>query len=88
MATPIAHKAAVTGAKITAMTALDLLTTPELVAAAHDYFDNVQTKDIQYVPFEGPDDVPPIAINADTQARYREDLAKFYYDPSKYRHLS
>ncbi len=84
MATPIAHKGAVTGAKVTAMTALDLLLQPELVAAARDYFDNVQTKDIKYVPFEGPDDLPPTHLNADLQAEYRDELAKFYYDPAKF----
>jgi aminobenzoyl-glutamate utilization protein B len=34
MATPIAHKGAVVGAKVAAMTVLDLMTTPELVAGA------------------------------------------------------
>ena len=38
MATPIAHKGAVAGAKAVAMTVLDLMTTPELVKAAKDYF--------------------------------------------------
>ena len=47
MATPIAHKGVIAGAKVQAMTILDILTHPELVQAAWDYFNNVQTKDSQ-----------------------------------------
>src|SRR5690606_6180721 len=45
MATPIAHKGVVAGAKVQAMTMLDILLTPKLVADAWDYFRDVQTKD-------------------------------------------
>ena len=45
MATPIAHKGVTAGAKVQAMTILDLVTEPELVEQAWDYFRNVQTKD-------------------------------------------
>src|SRR5262245_31742974 len=45
MATPIAHKGVIAGAKVQAMTMLDILTKPELVKTAWDYFNNVQTKD-------------------------------------------
>ena len=48
MATPIAHKGATAGAKVQAMTMLDILTQPELVKNAWDYFKNVQTKEMQY----------------------------------------
>ena len=44
MATPIAHKGVVAGAKVQAMTMLDILLHPELVQKAWDYFNNVQTK--------------------------------------------
>src|SRR5690606_8061578 len=44
MATPIAHKGVVAGAKVQAMTILDLLLKPELVQQAWDYFNNEQTK--------------------------------------------
>ena len=50
-ATPIAHKGVVAGAKVQAMTILDLLTKPELIKGAWDYFNNVQTKDVKYIPF-------------------------------------
>ena len=63
MATPIAHKGVVAGAKVQAMTMLDLLLHPELVSAAWDYFRNVQTKDVKYQSFLRPDDKPAIWVN-------------------------
>jgi aminobenzoyl-glutamate utilization protein B len=84
-ATPIAHKGVVAGAKVQAMTVLDLLTKPELVKAAHDYFNNVQTKDVKYIPFIKADTPPATHLNASTLAKYREEMKKYYYDPTKYK---
>lgn len=84
MATPIAHKGVVAGAKVLAMTTLDLLTNPELRAKAKDYFVNIQTKDQKYVPMLSATDRPAIELNADIMARYRPQLKKFYYDPARY----
>jgi aminobenzoyl-glutamate utilization protein B len=84
MATPIAHKGVIAGAKAQAMTLLDLLTNPALVAAAWDYFNNVQTKDQKYVPFIRPEDHPHLELNATIMDKYSPQLAKFYYDASKY----
>src|SRR5580698_3623654 len=84
MATPIAHKGAIAGAKVQAMTLLDLFTTPELITAAWDYFNNVQTKDQKYVPFIRPEDHPHLELNAGIMDKYNPQLAKFYYDASKY----
>jgi aminobenzoyl-glutamate utilization protein B len=84
MATPIAHKGVVAGSKVVAMTTLDLLTSEKLRSSARDYFTNVQTKDQKYVPIIGAEDRPVIEMNADTMARYREQLKKYYYDPSRY----
>ncbi len=83
-ATPIAHKGVVYGAKAQEMTILDLLTKPELVKQAWDYFNNVQTKDVKYVPFIKQDTPAPIWLNEDILAKYREEMKKYYYDPSKY----
>src|ERR1041385_7913409 len=44
MATPIAHKGVLAGAKAQAMTMLDILLRPELVKNAWDYFNNIQTR--------------------------------------------
>jgi aminobenzoyl-glutamate utilization protein B len=84
MATPIAHKGAVAGAKVQAMTMLDLLLTPQLVADAWTYFKDVQTKDVKYQPFIRPSDRPVADLNAETMNRFRPELKKLYYDPSKY----
>lgn len=83
-ATPIAHKGVFTGAQITALTALDVVTDPDLLAAAKAYFTDVQTADVQYFPFEGPEDTPSIHLNADNDATYRPEQEKFYYDPTQY----
>jgi aminobenzoyl-glutamate utilization protein B len=83
-ATPIAHKGVVAGAKVQAMTVLDFLTKPELVKQAWDYFNNVQTKDVKYVPFITRDTPPPTHLNTAILAKYREQMRKFYYDPTKF----
>ena len=84
MATPIAHKGVVAGAKVVAMTTLDLLTDAKLRQAAKDYFTNVQTKTQKYLPMIGPSDKPAIEINADIMARYKPELSNYYYDPVRY----
>jgi len=84
MATPIAHKGVAAGSKVVAMTALDLLTQPKLLAAANSYFRDVQTKDQKYVPMLAATDMPQTQINANIMATYRPAMSKFYYDPTKY----
>ncbi|WP_336974902.1 amidohydrolase [Sphingobium aromaticiconvertens] len=84
MATPIAHKGAVAGAKAVAMTVLDIMTTPALVSEAKAYFNMVQTKDQKYDPVLTAQDKPAIHLNKEIMDRMRPDLEKFYYDPSKY----
>ena len=85
MATPIAHKGVAYGAKVMALTVLDLLTRPELVTQAWDYFNTVQTKTRKYTPLIRPEDKPAIWLNAATMAKYRPEMKKYYYDPSKYK---
>ena len=84
MATPIAHKGAVAGAKVQARTLLDLLLSEDLVAEAWDYFNNVQQEEMTYTPFITPEDQPAIWLNADIMARWKPELQKYYYDPSRY----
>jgi aminobenzoyl-glutamate utilization protein B len=85
MATPIAHKGVTAGAKVIAMTLIDLLTKPELVEQSWSYFRDVQTKDRKYEPLISADDKPPIWLNKRTMDTYREQMRKYYYDPSKYK---
>jgi aminobenzoyl-glutamate utilization protein B len=84
MATPIAHKGVIAGAKVQAMTILDILLHPELVTAAGDYFKNVQTKEVKYTSFLRPDDKPAIWMNEKTMAIYRDRMKQLYYNPDKY----
>jgi aminobenzoyl-glutamate utilization protein B len=85
MATPIAHKGVTAGAKVQAMTALDLILRPELVSDAWAYFNSVQTKDRKYTPLIRPEDKPAIWLNEQTMAKYRPEMRKYYYDPTKYK---
>ena len=84
MATPIAHKGVVAGAKVQAMTLLDLMLQPTLVTAAKRYFTDVQTQTVKYYPLMAPTDMPATWLNADKMAKYRDDMRKFYFDPTKY----
>lgn len=84
MATPIAHKGVISGAKVEALTLIDLLTNTNLARQASDYFKNVQTKDIKYVPMVGKDDKPAIYLNKEIMATYRPLMKPFYYDETKY----
>ncbi|MCU0648983.1 MAG: peptidase dimerization domain-containing protein [Gemmatimonadaceae bacterium] len=85
MATPIAHKGVVAGAKVQAMTVLDLLLSPTLVADAKTYFTDVQTKNVKYKPLISATDQPAIWLNAEKMARYRPLMRPFYFDPTKYK---
>jgi aminobenzoyl-glutamate utilization protein B len=85
MATPVAHKGATQGAKAYAMTVIDLLTRPDLVKAAKDYFNDVQQAPTKYKPLLRPEDKPAVWLNKDQMDRYRPELRKFYYDPAKYK---
>jgi aminobenzoyl-glutamate utilization protein B len=84
MATPIAHKGVIAGAKAVAMTVLDMMATPELVAGAKDYFHNVQLKDQKYISMLSPEDKPAIHLNDELMSRFRPRMEPFYYDSKKY----
>ena len=84
MATPIAHKGVVAGAKVQALTILDLVSRPELVEQAWKYFREVQTKDTKYEPLIRQQDQPAIWLNKGVMDRYRPEMKKYYYDPSRY----
>lgn len=85
MATPIAHKGATAGAKVQALTMLDILLDPDLVKNAWDYYRTVQTKEVKYTPLIRPEDKPAIWLNQKIMAEYRPKLKQYYYDPAKYK---
>jgi len=84
MATPIAHKGATAGAKAQAMTALDLLRRPELLDAAQAYF-REQTKQTKWQTLVPEGSTAPIELNRERMARFRADLEKLRYDPTRYK---
>jgi aminobenzoyl-glutamate utilization protein B len=85
MATPVAHKGVTAGAKVQAMTLIDILLKPEIVTAAWNYFNNVQTRTQKYEFLIRPQDQPAIELNRDIMAKYRDEMRKYYYDPTKYK---
>ena len=85
MATPIAHKGVTAGAKAQAMTMLDLYLKPTVVQQAWTFFRDVQTKDVKYQPLMRPDDKPATWLNKGIMDRYRAEMRKYYYDPTRYK---
>lgn len=85
MATPIAHKGITAGAKAEAMTLLDMLVKPDIIKNAWTYYNDVQTKDIKYTPFITDKDKPATHLNVKIMSEFREQMKKYYYDPSKYK---
>jgi aminobenzoyl-glutamate utilization protein B len=84
MATPIAHKGGVAGAKVQALTLLDILLKPSVVQDSWTYFNEIQAKEHTYTPFIAPTDKPATFLNAEIMERYRPLMRPFYYDASKY----
>jgi aminobenzoyl-glutamate utilization protein B len=84
MATPIAHKGSLAGAKVQALTLLDLFLDGETVEAAWAYFNDEQAAETTYTPFITEHDQPAIWLNADIMDEWRERMRPYYYDPSRY----
>jgi aminobenzoyl-glutamate utilization protein B len=84
MATPIAHKGAVAGAKVMARTALEMFLNPGIAEEGWKYFREVQTRDVQYTPFITAADPPAIWLNTAIMAEFRPRLEPFYYDETRY----
>ncbi|WP_211345613.1 amidohydrolase [Paraflavitalea soli] len=85
MATPIAHKGVVAGSKVVAASLLDMLTNARAITDAWDYYKNVQTKEVKYIPFLDATTPPATHLNKKTMEEFRPLLKKYYYDPSKYK---
>ncbi|HEY3154303.1 MAG TPA: amidohydrolase [Candidatus Binatia bacterium] len=73
----IAHKGAVVGAKVIAASVLDLLTSPELRAAAKKQFEE-DTKETKYFSLLPPGAKPPLDLNKEMMDKYRPAMQKFY----------
>jgi aminobenzoyl-glutamate utilization protein B len=84
MATPIAHKGVVAGAKVQAMTILDFLLKPELVTQAWEYYNTKQLANQKYTPMIKKDTPAPTYLNTEIMKEFRPKLEKYYYDEKKY----
>ncbi|HEU5042074.1 MAG TPA: amidohydrolase [Gemmatimonadales bacterium] len=84
MATPIAHKGSLAGAKVQAMSLLDLLLRPALLDSVRTYF-GTQTRTVTYQPLLRPEDRPATDLNREILDRYRPAMRRYYYDPRRYR---
>ena len=85
MATPIAHKGIVAGARAETMTLLDMLLKPELIRNAWLYYNEEQTKELKYTPLIGEKDQPAIFLNKKIMTEYAPKLKPLYYNPAKYK---
>ncbi len=77
LATSIAHKGAVAGAKAMAGSAMDLFLEPRLVAKAKETFKD-EVGDTEYRPLLPPDQKPPLELNRDIMERYRSAMRGHY----------
>jgi aminobenzoyl-glutamate utilization protein B len=84
MATPISHKGSTAGAKAHALTIMDLLTKPEIIASAKQYFEE-QTKSTKWQSLIPVDSPPPIHLNKERMERFMPQLDKLRYDPTRYK---
>ena len=84
MATPIAHKGSTAGAKAHAMTALDILLSPDLLPAAKAYFAE-QTKATKWKSLIPEGTPPPVHLNRGKMEKFRPELRRLKYDPSRYK---
>ena len=84
MATPISHKGANHGSRVIALTAIEVLSRPDLVEEAWAYHGEVTTKDYTWESLLPEDTEPPIFLNADKMERYRPLLEPLKYDPARF----
>jgi len=84
MATPIAHQGANYGARVIAMTAIELLANPDKVEEAWKYHREVTTAEQQWESLIPLDEEPPIFLNEEKMARFRPLLEELRYDSERF----
>ncbi len=77
LATPIAHKGGVTGAKVLAASALDFFGRPELVEQAKASFAD-EIGDLRYESLLTPGQTPPVELNRALMDKYRPQMSAHY----------
>ncbi len=76
-ATSIAHKGAVAGAMVLSGSVLDVLTRPDVLARAQETF-RQEVAGSPYRPLLPPDQKPPVDLNRDEMAKYRDQMKPHY----------
>ena len=77
LATTIAHKGSVAGAKTLAGTVVDLLSNPALVKRAKETFAE-EIGDIVYKPLIPEDQKPPVNLNREMMESFRKPMSEHY----------
>ena len=77
LATSIAHKGALAGAKVMAAAIVECLTNPAIVAEAKRTFAE-EIRGTEYRPLLPPDQKPPVDLNRAMMERYRPLMRKHY----------
>jgi aminobenzoyl-glutamate utilization protein B len=77
LATSIAHKGALAGAKVLAASALDFFLKPELVARAKETF-KTEIGDVTYKPLLDDDAPPPTHLNKEMMDAFRPKMREHY----------
>lgn len=77
LATSIAHKGGVAGAKALALSVLDFFADPALVSAAKEGFRR-EIRDVVYRPLLPGQTRPPTGLNAETMAQFRRQMEPHY----------
>ena len=67
------------------MTLIDMLLKPEIIKEAWEYYRNDQTKEQKYEPLISPKEVPAVYLNRNIMDKFKPELSKYYYDPTKYK---
>lgn len=77
LASSIAHKGTLAGAKVLAASLIDLLTGPALVARIKETF-AAEIGDVQYRPLLPPEQKPPLDLNRDLMEHWRPAMREHY----------
>jgi aminobenzoyl-glutamate utilization protein B len=80
-ATPLAHKGISAGAKVVAGSVIDMLTRPDVLAGIKAGFAKQLAEYPTWKSLIPPGATPPIHLNVEEMARYREALKPYEYDP-------
>lgn len=77
LATSIAHKGALAGAKVLALSTIDCLESPALVEKARVSFEK-ELNGVRYRSLLPPDQTPPVELNRALMEKYRAAMARHY----------